>query len=57
MATMRDIAKRCAVSLRTVQAWRAEGTLPPPDFVQGKVIRWRRSSIDQFIASRAGSVN
>jgi len=53
MFTLQDIAGRCSVTYRCVQGWRKQGLLPPPDFALGKVIRWRRSTIDKFIDHQA----
>lgn len=52
MLTLRGIAAKLAVDYRTVQKWRAEGTLPPADFAIGKVVRWRPETVERFIRGR-----
>ena len=54
MLTLRDIAQFLGVEYRTIQKWRAEGVLPPADFAMGRVVRWRRATVEAFIADRAG---
>ncbi len=55
MLTMTDIAEHVGVTKRAIQAWRADGALPPPDFVMGKVIRWRRATIERWLAVRSAA--
>ena len=57
MVVMKDVAKACGVTYRTVQNWRMCGVLPPPDFVLGKVLRWRRETIEHFIRTRSGGAS
>ena len=45
MVDMADVAKHVGVTKRAIQAWRADGALPPPDFAMGKVVRWRLATI------------
>ena len=65
MVSMRDIADYLGVGFSTVKAWRygrpassgkraTAPILPTPDFEAGGVCRWRRSTIDAFVASRSG---
>ena len=54
MVSLEDIAQHLAVSKRTVAAWRAEGLLPPADFVVSRVLRWRVSTLQRFLAEREG---
>ena len=55
MVGMADIARHAGVTYRTVQAWRQDGILPPPDFSVGKVVRWRRKTIEDWIRSRSAA--
>jgi predicted DNA-binding transcriptional regulator AlpA len=54
MLDMKGIARHLGVQYRTVQNWRADGTLPAPDFCTGRVVRWRLATVARFIADRAG---
>ena len=55
MVAMGDIAVVLGVTYRCVQSWRKQGVLPPPDFAQGKVVRWRRSTIERFLKTRSAA--
>ena len=55
MVDMHCIADHIGVTYRTVQVWRHNGTLPPPDFTLGKVKRWRRLTIKRFVDARQGT--
>ncbi len=55
LLAMSDIADHLGVTKRTIQAWRADGGLPPPDFAMGKVVRWRRATIETWIKRRAAT--
>lgn len=52
MLNMADIATLMQVSPRTVRQWRAEGYLPSPDIVHGRVVRWRQSTMQSWINSQ-----
>ena len=56
MIDMRAIANCAGVTYRCVQAWRKKGELPPPDFALGGVIRWRPSTIQEFLKSRSAGM-
>jgi len=56
MLSMASIATLMQVSPRTIRQWRAEGYLPSPDLVHGRVMRWRQSTIQSWInAQSAGA--
>lgn len=55
MLTMGDIAEHVGVTKRAIQAWRADGVLPAPDFCLGRVVRWRRATIEQWLSSRSAA--
>jgi len=52
MLSLDDLAQLFGIAKRTVHTWRASGDLPKPDLSIGKTVRWRWSTIDQWIASR-----
>ena len=43
------------VSGRTLRRWEAAGKLPPVTRVSRRVNGWRKSVLDQFLATSAGS--
>lgn len=43
------------VSDRTLRRWEAAGKLPPVTRVSRRVNGWRKSVLDQFLATNAGS--
>lgn len=43
------------VSDRTLRRWEAEGKLPPVTRVSRRVNGWRKSVLDQFLATNVGS--
>ncbi len=47
------------VSRATVMRWRDNGTLPSPVRLPGRMLRWRRSDIEAWVASdgRVGQDN
>jgi predicted DNA-binding transcriptional regulator AlpA len=49
MLTMADIASHFQVNIRTVRQWRASGFLPKPDLNHGKTVRWRQSTILNWV--------
>lgn len=53
MLSLRDIARRVGLSLRTVAAWRAEGYLCRPDLVHGKTVRWKRETVETWLAQQS----
>jgi excisionase family DNA binding protein len=48
-----EVAHRLAVCVRTVWAWTAAGKLPAP-FRQGRITRWRKCDIDDYVRSSRG---
>lgn len=50
LLTKQDIAIRCAVTVRTVERWAAEGVLPRAIRIHGP--RWRPEQIDIFERKR-----
>lgn len=51
MLSLRDVAKLIGIAKRTVHTWRASGELPKPDLQIGKTVRWRRSTIENWITA------
>jgi excisionase family DNA binding protein len=50
-----EVADRLDVCVRTVWAWTAAGKLPAP-FRQGRITRWRKSEIDEYVRSYQGQL-
>jgi len=44
-----DVAEVVAVGKRTLYRWVSVGTFPPPDLRVGGVIRWRSSTVQNWI--------
>lgn len=49
LLTVKDVAARCKVSLRTVRDWSKKLPHFPQARRQGKVIRWRESEVNAFV--------
>lgn len=51
LLTVRDVAERMRVSVRTVWRWTASGELPAPVRAgrRGRVVRWKTADIAQFV--------
>jgi hypothetical protein len=50
--TQKDLARRYAVTIRTIRRWTASGYLPAPDPISGP--RWRPATIDRWERRRSG---
>lgn len=50
--SMADMATYLGVTISTVRAWRKRGLLPPA-YKFGRLVRWSRATIDQWVAARA----
>lgn len=49
-----EVAELLRVDLRTLDRWRADPTMKFPEAVRrGRVLRWKRTSIERWLASRA----
>lgn len=53
MIAPESFARFIGIGRRTFQTWRAAGKLPPPDLHMGKTLRWRRDTIDRWLAAQA----
>jgi excisionase family DNA binding protein len=51
LMTAQQVADRLSISVRTVYRLVARGVLPPPVRFNRKLVRWKRSDIDRYIAS------
>lgn len=49
--TISDLASLLRVTRRSIDNFRNNGTLPPPDFCIGKYPRWRVSTIEKALAA------
>jgi len=49
MIDVREVAVRLGVSVRTVYRLVAEGRIPPPIRLRGKVLRWVVSELEDHI--------
>jgi predicted DNA-binding transcriptional regulator AlpA len=49
--TISDLASLLRVTRRSIDNFRNNGTLPPPDFNIGKYPRWRVSTIEKALAA------
>ena len=54
MLAPRDVAAFLRIGQRTLTTWRAMGRLPKPDFRCGRVIRWRKSTIEAWADAQSG---
>ena len=50
LMTANDLAHMLAVSRLTIWRWRSAGRLPPPLRI-GRVVRWKRSEIETWLAA------
>lgn len=51
MLSLKDVAQLLGIAKRTLHTWRASGELPKPDLKIGKTVRWRRTTIENWISS------
>lgn len=47
-----DFWRYLNIGRRTFCTWRAAGKLPAPDLAEGRIIRWRMSTIEEWLAGR-----
>ncbi|MBE7559523.1 helix-turn-helix domain-containing protein [bacterium] len=47
-----EVARRLNIGGRTMWRWVAEGTFPSPDLRQGRVVRWKRETVDAWLEGR-----
>ena len=52
LLTCADVCKAVKVSRQTVYKWRLSGKFPQPVDVGSRVLRWRESDVQAWIASR-----
>jgi excisionase family DNA binding protein len=55
MMKAEDVARSLQISMRTLYRWLSAGTAPAADFRLGKVLRWRRETVDAWIANHGGA--
>jgi predicted DNA-binding transcriptional regulator AlpA len=51
----RDTAKLLRIGIRTFWRWVQAGQFPPPDVRLGRVLRWRRETIDAWLAGQSAA--
>lgn len=52
--SIRDISKLISVGERTLRRWLSCGGFPKPDVrLRGKLLRWRRSTVDAWVQSQS----
>ncbi len=51
LLAVQEVAHRLNMSIRTVHRLVARGVLPPPVRFNRKLVRWKKSDIDHYIAS------
>lgn len=56
LLTPADFATYLGIRPRTFATWRAAGKLPPADLSIGKVVRWRRATIDRWLRQQTEDV-
>jgi excisionase family DNA binding protein len=49
LLTVRQVARRLAISERTVWRWTAQGLLPPPVHPHARSTRWRAADIARYL--------
>lgn len=52
MIGLAELAATFGVSRRTIQTWRAAGSLPQPDLQVGRTIRWTPATIETWLRTR-----
>jgi excisionase family DNA binding protein len=50
-----EVAKYLAISLRTLQRWRAEGKGPPHLMMAGRYPRYRKAEVDAWLRQQEDS--
>lgn len=51
LLTVRDVANRLGISVRTIWRWTFSGQLPAPVRTgsSGRIVRWKARDIEQFV--------
>lgn len=52
LLSLAGIADFFNVGKRSVQRWRAQSDFPSPDFVRGKILRWKISTLEIWVNQR-----
>ncbi|MBE7560896.1 helix-turn-helix domain-containing protein [bacterium] len=47
-----EIPRILTIGVRTYWRWVSSGRLPHPDLREGRVVRWRRETVDTWLDSR-----
>jgi hypothetical protein len=50
-----DLVRRCGRCQRTIDRWKGDGTLPPPDFVINRAPYWYEETIETNERTRLSS--
>jgi predicted DNA-binding transcriptional regulator AlpA len=50
LLTVRDVAWRFSIGVRTVWRWVALGKLPPPMRLSARCVRWRDDDLQRYVA-------
>jgi excisionase family DNA binding protein len=48
LLTVKEVAERLCVGVRTVWRWTGTGQLPPP-VRRGRIVRWKATDIERFV--------
>ena len=48
LLTVKEVAERLGVGVRTVWRWTRTGELPPP-VRRGRIVRWKTTDIERFV--------
>ena len=58
LLSLANLVELTALGERTLRRWLTTGQLPSPDYrLGGKHLRWRRSTIDAWLANQAAGPN
>lgn len=52
LLTVDDLSHILKRSARAIRYWRSKGLLPEPDLVIERTVRWRRETIEAWLAKR-----
>lgn len=55
LLSVREVARRLGVAVRTIWKWKASGLFPPPVRLgpNGRTIRWKAEEINRYIERRS----